>query len=60
MPTYNLALIGFGGVNRALAQLIADVPNRFAHLGFDLQVVAITDLLMGCLLYTSPSPRDRG
>ena len=46
MPTYNLALIGFGGVNRALAQLIADVPNRFAHLGFDLQVVA-------CLLYTS-------
>ena len=38
------------GVNRALAQLIADVPNRFAHLGFDLQVVAITDLLMGSLV----------
>lgn len=50
MRTYNLALIGFGGVNRALAQLIDEDPTRFAHLGFDLRVVAITDLLMGSLV----------
>lgn len=50
MRTYNLALIGFGGVNRALAQLIAEDPTRFAHLGFELKVVAITDLLMGSLV----------
>lgn len=50
MTTYNLALIGFGGVNRALAQLIDEDPTRFSHLGFDLKVVAITDLLMGSLV----------
>ena len=50
MRTYNLALIGFGGVNRALAQLIVEDPTRFAPLGFELKVVAITDLLMGSLV----------
>ncbi|RXZ70282.1 homoserine dehydrogenase [Agromyces albus] len=50
MRTYNLALIGFGGVNRALAQLIDEDPTRFSHLGFDLKVVAITDLAMGSLV----------
>ncbi|WP_416416254.1 homoserine dehydrogenase [Paenarthrobacter aromaticivorans] len=50
MKTYNLALIGFGGVNRALAQLIADDPSRFAALGFELRVVAITDLAFGSLV----------
>ena len=52
MKTYNLALIGFGGVNRALAQLIVDDPSRFAALGFDLRVVAITDLAFGSLVQT--------
>ncbi|MCX8453678.1 homoserine dehydrogenase [Paenarthrobacter ureafaciens] len=50
MKTYNLALIGFGGVNRALAQLIVDDPSRFAALGFELRVVAITDLGFGSLV----------
>ncbi len=50
MRTYNLALIGFGGVNRALAQLIQEDPTRFASLGFELKVIAITDLLMGSLV----------
>lgn len=50
MRTYNLALIGFGGVNRALAHLIAEEPTRFQQLGFELQVVAITDLAMGSLI----------
>ena len=50
MRTYNLALIGFGGVNRALAQLVDDDPARFDHLGFALKVVAITDLQMGSLI----------
>ncbi|WP_367645781.1 homoserine dehydrogenase [Paenarthrobacter ureafaciens] len=50
MTTYNLALIGFGGVNRALAELIRDQPQRFASLGFKLRVVAITDLGFGSLV----------
>lgn len=50
MTTYSLALIGFGGVNRALAELIRDEPERFASLGFDLRVVAITDLAFGSLV----------
>ncbi|UKA51663.1 homoserine dehydrogenase [Arthrobacter sp. FW305-123] len=50
MTTYNLALIGFGGVNRALAELIRDEPQRFASLGFGLRVVAITDLALGSLV----------
>jgi homoserine dehydrogenase len=50
MKTYNLALIGFGGVNRALAELIVDSPARFDRLGFHLRVVAITDLLLGSLV----------
>lgn len=50
MTIYNLALIGFGGVNRALAELIRDEPQRFASLGFELRVVAITDLAFGSLV----------
>jgi len=50
VTTYNLALIGFGGVNRALAELIRDEPYRFASLGFELRVVAITDLAFGSLV----------
>lgn len=50
MTTYGLALIGFGGVNRALAELIRDEPERFAALGFELKVVAITDLAFGSLV----------
>lgn len=49
MPTYNLALIGFGGINRALAELIDQDPDRFTPHGFELRVVAITDLAMGSL-----------
>lgn len=50
MTTYSLALIGFGGVNRALAELIRDDGGRFEALGFDLKVVAITDLGLGSLV----------
>lgn len=48
VQTYNIALIGFGGVNRALAELIQE---RFSEpteaLGFGLRIVAITDLQLG-------------
>lgn len=50
MKTYRLALIGFGGVNRALAELIRDEPRRFQDLGFELEVTAITDLAFGSLV----------
>ncbi|KND41804.1 homoserine dehydrogenase [Streptomyces stelliscabiei] len=53
MTRYDLALIGFGGVNRALAELIAERGDVLeAELGFALRVVAITDLRAGSLVRT--------
>jgi homoserine dehydrogenase len=53
MTRYDLALIGFGGVNRALAELIAERGHALeAELGFALRVVAITDLRAGSLVRT--------
>ena len=49
--TYNLALIGFGGVNRALAALVRDRGAELEkQLGFSLRIVAITDLRHGSWL----------
>lgn len=51
MTTYDIALIGFGGVNRTLAELIATRGELLqTELGFGLRVVAITDLRLGSLL----------
>ncbi|TGV11407.1 homoserine dehydrogenase [Mesorhizobium sp. M8A.F.Ca.ET.173.01.1.1] len=57
MAQYNIALIGFGGVNRALAQLIAERNNRWrTELGFTLNIVAVTDLYLGSVI--SPNGID--
>ena len=51
MTTYDIALIGFGGVNRTLAELIAARGDELSRkLGFGLRVVAITDLRLGSLV----------
>ncbi len=51
MNHHDLALIGFGGVNRALAEIIRDRGDVLAdELGFTLRVVAITDLRLGSLM----------
>lgn len=51
MTHHDLALIGFGGVNRALAEIIRDRGAALAEdLGFTLSVVAITDLRLGSLM----------
>ena len=51
MTTYDIALIGFGGVNRTLAELIATRGDTLrSELGFGLRVVAITDLRLGSLV----------
>jgi homoserine dehydrogenase len=51
MDRYDLCLIGFGGVNRALAELIVERGDDLAaRLGFSLRVVAITDLRAGSLV----------
>ena len=51
MTTYDIALIGFGGVNRTLAELIATRGDELSReLGFGLRVVAITDLRLGSLV----------
>lgn len=51
MTHHDLALIGFGGVNRALAEIIRDRgADLDGELGFGLRVVAITDLRLGSLM----------
>jgi homoserine dehydrogenase len=50
MRTFDLALIGFGGVTRALARLLVDNPRRFDPLGFRVRVTAISDLVSGSLV----------
>ncbi|MBV6289046.1 homoserine dehydrogenase [Pseudomonas aegrilactucae] len=51
MTEYKIALVGFGGVNRGLAQLIADSnPSWQATLGFSLKIVGVTDLFLGSII----------
>lgn len=51
MTEYKIALVGFGGVNRALAQLIAERNARWQHeLGFGLKIVGVTDLFLGSVI----------
>ncbi|PCK78359.1 homoserine dehydrogenase [Rhizobium sophoriradicis] len=51
MVQYNIALIGFGGVNRAFAELVAERNNRWrTELGFQLNIVAVTDLNLGSVV----------
>ncbi|NUT88304.1 homoserine dehydrogenase [Pseudomonas corrugata] len=51
MTEYKLALVGFGGVNRALAQLIAERNDRWkTELGFTLKIVGVTDLFLGSVM----------
>ena len=43
-----------GGIN---------IPFDFGLLGYsdgDVLIHSVIDSILGCLLYTSPSPRDRG
>jgi homoserine dehydrogenase len=48
---YKIALVGFGGVNRALAQLIADKNESWAkELGFTLKIVGVSDLFLGSVI----------
>lgn len=45
---YNIALIGFGGVNRALANIIATDEEKFyREMGFNLRIVAVSDIFLG-------------
>lgn len=51
MTEYKIALLGFGGVNRALTQLIADKNSRWANeLGFKLKIVGVSDLYLGSII----------
>ncbi|UVD60275.1 homoserine dehydrogenase (plasmid) [Rhizobium sp. Pop5] len=57
MKIYNIALVGFGGVNRALAELIATKnPLWERDLGFRLNIVAVSDLHLGSVI--SPNGLD--
>ena len=60
---YKVAINGFGRIGRMVLRALVESGRG------DFQVVAINDLapasrlghlLKYCLLYTSPSPRDRG
>ncbi len=51
MKIYNIALIGFGGVNRALAELVATKNALWEReLGFRLNIVAVSDLNLGSVI----------
>lgn len=51
MNRHDIALIGFGGVNRAVAELILHRGEELSvQLGFTMRVVAITDLRLGSLM----------
>lgn len=51
MTEYKIALLGFGGVNRALTQLIADKNSLWANeLGFKLKIVGVSDLYLGSII----------
>lgn len=57
MTQYNIALIGFGGVNRALAELIIENNAIWdAQMGFRLNIVAVSDLHLGSVI--SPNGID--
>lgn len=57
MTVYNIALVGFGGVNRALAELIATKNQLWQReLGFSLNIVAVSDLHLGSVV--SPNGLD--
>lgn len=57
MTQYNIALVGFGGVNRALAELVARNNDAWsAQLGFRLNIVAVSDLHLGSVI--SPNGID--
>ncbi|MDD1150229.1 homoserine dehydrogenase [Pseudomonas sp. TNT2022 ID357] len=59
MTEYNIALVGFGGVNRALAQLIAERNQAWKkQLGFSLKIVGVSDLFLGSIV--APQGLDAG
>lgn len=59
MTQYNIALVGFGGVNRALAGLIAEHNEQwFRELGFRLNIVGVSDLFLGSIV--APNGIDPG
>ncbi|SFA62908.1 homoserine dehydrogenase [Metapseudomonas otitidis] len=51
MTEYKIALVGFGGVNRGLARLVAERNGAWQReLGFSLKIVGVTDLFLGSLI----------
>lgn len=51
MTEYKIALVGFGGVNRGLARLIAERNQAWEkELGFTLKIVGVTDLFLGSIV----------
>lgn len=54
MLEYKIALIGFGGVNRSLTQLIVERNEIWAkELGFRLAIVGVSDLFLGSIVDTN-------
>jgi len=48
---YKIALLGFGGVNRALAQLVSEKNDAWAEeLGFTLKIVGVSDIFLGSVV----------
>lgn len=57
MKTYDVSLIGFGNVNRALAKIVTEQADDLAlNYGIRFRIVAIADLFLGSLV--SPNGID--
>ena len=68
LPNVNLSFLGlisYIGVIAAIVQIMEMLldkymPALYNALGVFLPLITVNCAIMGCLLYTSPSPRDRG
>ena len=52
----NIAVVGLGFVGLSISSVLAS--KNYNVVGIDIDNQKCSDIRNGCLLYTSPSPRD--
>ena len=59
MKKYKIVLLSGDGIGPEISEVSKKVLKKLSkNHNFDIEI--IEELFGGCLLYTSPSPRDRG
>ena len=59
LKEFTISLVENGKISKAIKQ-IKKANNSNQTDFYEAQILLIVDSLVNCLLYTSPSPRDRG